>query len=367
LQSALPVLFVAVFCKALLVGQNKGYTLSWPASEATIEMMTNETDASDLLKSTESETQTEQFTSESTKLVSRSQSTDTEFAGLELRQRDRTISGERELIIDTPKSGLNLSRESSQGTTTGTSNGLETTQQNSTARGGSPLVTIAPESVSNLSTAFRQDATARTPNELEFTQQVSSSNTETKLFSTTPETGSGTTSDFSQKSTELVQTTNETSTTDSVASETYSQSTRTPSGVFSVTATTQLSPFPLLPPTWKPYTPVYQCLRSGRFPARSSCTEYNECRRVVSWLVHFRGRCPHGRKFSSRYGFCVPSRLSECRLGSISSDDGNSSSGSQDSDNDDSDGNNSHSNEYKSKRNRLKHFLKKKRNRYSRI
>jgi hypothetical protein len=81
-----------------------------------------------------------------------------------------------------------------------------------------------------------------------------------------------------------------------------------------------LSAFPF---KWRPERPthVFQCPRPGRFPARSSCTEYHVCRRRGGRLLHSEERCPPGHGFSSRLKFCVPSHLLlECKAYRTSDD-----------------------------------------------
>jgi hypothetical protein len=286
--------------------------------------------------------------------------------GLELTQQDSTTSDVTELVTDTPASRSNPTGVLSQDTTTVTSSGLELVQQYSTTSDVTELVTDTPASGSNPTGGLSQDTTTDTSNGLELEQQDSTTSDGTELVTNTSESGLDHKINFSQISTELIQTTNEATVPDFVVNETNSQNNQTIISVSSVT-TTEMSASSLPPTTRKHYTPVYQCVRPGRFPASSSCTEYHVCRRIRSRWLHFKARCPFGRKFSFLYGFCVPSRRSDCSPGSIlfhasRKNDGKSSSDFHDSDSDGSGENDSriNKNEDKWKINQWRYFLKEK-------
>jgi hypothetical protein len=362
----LSVLLVAASSDAFIPGQEKYFTFSRPFSETPIKPTTTELHTSDLLKPTLPETHTEQFTLESTKDIFQTALTVIKSTRLELTQQESTTNGETELVTYTPESGSKRPRELSQDITTDTSNGLELTQQDSITSEGIGLVTDKPESGPDPTGVLSQDTTTVTSNGLELAQQDSTTSEGIELVTDTTESGLDHKINFSQISTELIQTTNEASVTDFVVNETNSQNNQTIISVSSVT-TTEISASSLPPTTRKHYTPVYQCVRPGRFPASSSCTEYHVCRRIRYRWLHFKARCPFGRKFSFLYGFCIPSRRSDCRPGSIlfhanRKNDGKSSSDSHDSDSDGSGENDSriNKNEDKWKINQWRYFLKEK-------
>jgi hypothetical protein len=60
----------------------------------------------------------------------------------------------------------------------------------------------------------------------------------------------------------------------------------------------------------------YLCIGPGRFPERTSCTEYHICRFVGVWFVHLKQTCHFGLQFSLRFRVCVPSYLSDCKMNS---------------------------------------------------
>jgi hypothetical protein len=84
-----------------------------------------------------------------------------------------------------------------------------------------------------------------------------------------------------------------------------------------VSSTTEDPMFPFTIPSTsfgKPSPSLYSCIGPGRFPARTSCTEYHICLLAGFWFVHFKQTCHFGLQFSLRFRFCVPSYLSDCKI-----------------------------------------------------